>query len=208
MGWHSRGYLPHLDAAKEIQAVTFRLADALSAMVIERWQRELENVGQETDENQRAKRLHGWIARYEDAGHGACVLQQSQCAEIVQSALLHFDGDRYRMLEWVIMPNHVHMMLETLPGYELAGVIKSWKSFTARRIHDAIGGSGPLWQREYFDRYIRDENHFHASRKYIHENPVKAGLVAQAEDWRWGSASQQRSAGFAGSASNDTKKPV
>ena len=96
-GWHSRGYLPHLDSPELIQAVTFRLADAVPKDVIERWKRELEQATSESPEQERILREH--IARFEDAGHGACHLRNPSYASILQNALLHFDGDRYRLLE-------------------------------------------------------------------------------------------------------------
>ncbi len=183
-GWHSRGFLPHLDVAGEVQALTFRLADALPADVIRRWRREMDDE----DDGKRLKRLHQMIARYEDAGHGSCCLGEPECAEIVQNALLHFDGERYRLMEWCVMPNHVHVLIHCGHGFALGGVVKSWKTFTARMIHATRGGDGSLWARDYHDRYIRDLDHLANARSYIRNNPVKAGLCGKPEDWAWGSA--------------------
>ena len=179
-GWHSRGYLPHFDAEGLVQSVAFRLADSVPQDLLRRWRAELRGAD-------RAAELRERIARYEDAGHGACHLRQPEIARLVQDALLHFDGDRYRLLAWCVMPNHVHVLIEQTPDHRLADVVQSWKSFTAKRANRMLGRDGPFWARDYFDRYIRDESHFEAARRYIHENPVRAGLCAAAADWPWSS---------------------
>lgn len=185
-GWHSRGYIPHLDAAGEIQALTFRLADAMPAKLIQRWKMELQH--KVTDDDARKSQLHKLIARYEDAGHGTCELRDPACAKIVQNTLLHFDGERYRLLEWCIMPNHVHVMIHCRLGHQLGEIVRSWKTFSARSINQHFETSGPLWAVDYFDRYIRDLDHLADARIYIRNNPVKAGLCKSPEDWPWSSA--------------------
>jgi REP element-mobilizing transposase RayT len=106
----------------------------------------------------------------------------------VEAALLHFDGARYRLLAWCVMPNHVHVMIETLEGFPLADVLHSWKSFTANQANKLLGRPGEFWQREYFDRYIRHAEHFQQAVAYIEENPVKAGLARIKTEWPWSSA--------------------
>lgn len=114
---------------------------------------------------------------------------------MVEDALLHFDGERYRLLAWVIMPNHVHVLAETLPVYRLGDIVHSWKSFTAKEANRILGRMGPLWQEEYFDRFIRDDDHLRETIRYIEQNPVAGGLAAKAEDWPFGSA-RRRGAGI------------
>ncbi|RYD33447.1 MAG: transposase [Verrucomicrobiaceae bacterium] len=184
-GWHSRGYLPHLDVANELQAVTFRLADALPRKVVERWKQELLQQPGTADQLLREK-----IARYEDAGYGSCVLKNSEVAGIVEDALLCFDAERYQMLEWVIMPNHVHILIHCLPGFPLGDTIRSWKTYTARKINSLMGRNGKFWSSDYHDRYIRDLDHLANVRAYIRNNPVKAGLCKTASDWPWSSAAR------------------
>lgn len=181
-GWHSRGYLPHLDAAGIIQAVTFRLADSLPRHVVD--------MLVEQAKNNPAK-LRGRTAAELDRGHGACLLRHEDAARIVENALHHFDGDRYLLLAWVVMPNHVHAVIETLPGWPLGRVIKSRKAFSATRINKALGRSGVLWQPDYFDRRIRDDRHLAAAVRYVEENPVAAGLVARSGDWPYSSAAMR-----------------
>ena len=187
--WHSRGYLPHLDQPELIQFVTFRLSDSVPAEVVAAWKVELALTGREPADDPRCTELRERIERYSDQGHGACWLRDERIAESIEKTLLHFDGVRYRLLAWVIMPNHVHALLETLPGFPLGGVVHSWKSFSAKQVNKLLGRTGPFWMQDYFDRYIRDEEHLAAAREYIEQNPVKAGLVRSAGDWQWGSAS-------------------
>ncbi|HEX2885274.1 MAG TPA: transposase [Vineibacter terrae] len=107
---------------------------------------------------------------------------------LVENALLHFDDDRYKLLAWCVMPNHVHVLVECDARHSLSNVVQSWKSFTAKAINAALRRTGRLWAPDYFDRYVRDNAHFAAIVSYIESNPVKAQLVDQAQDWRWSSA--------------------
>ncbi|MDN5871188.1 MAG: transposase [Nitrococcus sp.] len=183
-GWHSRGYLPHLDARQLTQFVTFRLADAVPKALIECWKNELETDTQHTTQSQRASALQKRVEQYADAGHGACHLRIPAIAQIVQTALLHFDGSRYRLLAWCVMPNHVHVLLELAEtDYSLSAIVHSWKSYTVRKINKELDRAGTLWMPDYFDRYIRDQAHLDACINYIRHNPVKAGLVDAAEEW-------------------------
>ncbi len=102
--------------------------------------------------------------------------------------MLHFDGTRYRLLAWTVMPNHVHFVLETRAEHPLFRVIQGLKSYTALRANRTLGRTGSFWARDYFDRYVRDDLHLAAMIRYIDNNPVKAGLVSRPEDWPFGSA--------------------
>jgi putative transposase len=185
-GWHSRGYLPHLDAPGELQALTFRLRDAIPKPVIQRWRQEFAN---ESDQS-RAGDLRKKIARYEDSGLGECLLKVPRHAEAMESCLFHADGERYRLLEWCVMPNHVHVLIGTIEGIKLGDVVRTWKTYSAKSINESMGRTGPIWEEDYHDRYIRDESHLHSARSYIRLNPVKAGLCSHAKDWPWGSAAR------------------
>ena len=180
--WHSRRYLPHFDHPGLVQSITFRLADALPALIIDRLKQD------EPD----SARLRERLETYLNAGHGACLLRDPAHAGIVEDALLYFDGQRYRLLAWAVMPNHVHVLVEPHAGHSLPELVQSWKSFSAKAFNHALGRQGVLWQREYFDRYIRDEKHLHAVTDYIENNPVQAGLVKTASDWRFSSAWEGR----------------
>jgi len=108
--------------------------------------------------------------------------------DMVQNSLRHFDAQRYRLFSWVIMPNHVHVLCRQVPGNEVSSIVKSWKSFTAHAINRALSRTGSFWQEDYFDRYIRDQNHVLSVVQYIERNPVTAGLCKSPEDWPWSSA--------------------
>ena len=167
---------------------------------MERWKQELKWLEGLPADSEQAIALRKRIEKYEDQGHGACYLRDERIARLVQDALLHFDGKRYRLLAWCIMPNHVHVMMQLLPGHQLSDILHSWKSFTAHKANKLLDRSGDFWMPEYFDRFIRDERHLLATFQYIHENPVKAGLVANPEDWPWSSAGYAGVSGSAGSA--------
>jgi len=171
-----------------IQSITFRLADALPAEKLHRWELELQHETDLVREVTKKRRIENWI----DAGHGACWLREDVMAQIVEDALLHFDVARYRLLVWSIMPNHVHVLVETSEGWSLGSLVQSWKTWTAKKINVHLGRTGTVWQREYHDRYIRDGEHLANVTRYIEQNPVKAGLCAEAKDWRWGSARRKQ----------------
>jgi hypothetical protein len=79
------------------------------------------------------------------------------------------------------MPNHVHVIFRLLPGQELADVIRSWKLFTARKANRILGRSGAFWQREYYDRLIREDGELNRAIQYVLSNPERAGLIG----WKW-----------------------
>ena len=128
------------------------------------------------------------IQDFLDGGYGSCFLRDDRLAEIVQDALLYFDGQRYALHGWCVMPNHVHVLFTPKQGFRMSAIAHSWKSFTANRCNKVLGRRGSFWQREPFDRYIRNERHYHTALAYIENNPVKAGLCARPEVWRWSSA--------------------
>ena len=187
--WHSRGYLPHFESSDVTQHVTFHLADSLPQTVLLQLEAELKTLPAAKRDVERRKRVDAWI----DAGHGSCVLRKPAIADMVQASLLTFNSQRYRLLAWVVMPNHVHVLFQPLNGWTVAKIVAAWKKFTARKICDDRRDSGedsgaPVWHREYWDRYIRDQTHLAQVLEYIHLNPVKAGLAITPESWRWSSA--------------------
>ena len=178
-GWHTRGYLPHYDKPGTLQMLTFRLADAMPAARRHEWQALLRI------ENKRERRTK--LEAYLDLGRGQCVLRDLRCAAAVEEVVLRFDGKRYRLAAWAVMPNHFHALVE-LWTITLGELTKAWKGVSAWRVNQILGRRGPLWQEDYWDRYIRDEEHFRKAKRYIESNPVKVGLTAMAAEWRWSSA--------------------
>ena len=181
-GWHSRGYLPHFDKPNTIQFVTFRLIDSMPAELRHEWAHLL------TIDDEREKRTR--IEDYLDSGHGVCQLRNREIASLAQTALLHSDGKDYGVLAWVIMPNHVHALVEVWQR-PLAKIVQSWKSFIAKQANQMLKQSGDFWQPDYYDRYIRDEEHLQKTIRYIDNNPVKARLVKEPAAWEFGSAYAQ-----------------
>jgi REP element-mobilizing transposase RayT len=175
-GWRSRGYLPHLDAPNLVQHVVFRLADSLPV-----------HVREELAGTQREHRVDVADAAL-DQGHGRRDLANPVIAELVQRALLRFDSERYALIAWCVMPNHIHVLMQTRPGHRLDRIVHSWKSFTAHAANRMLCRKGIFWAPEYFDRYMRDDTHLAATLAYIEANPTKAGLCQHPAEWPFSSA--------------------
>ena len=193
----SRGYLPHWERAFAVYFVTFRLADSLPQKLIAeiRTERELLRrifVAQASrrrssplpPDRTRLRKLNALLRKAEtclDKGLGHCYMRQPDVAAIVARSIQHFDADRYQLFAWCVMPNHVHVRFLPLPGFNLASILQSWKSYSAHCANAALGRSGVFWQREYFDHLARSESHLLKFAKYIEQNPEKAGL----KNWPW-----------------------
>jgi REP element-mobilizing transposase RayT len=182
-------FLPHWTKQGGIYAVTFRLADSMPAEVLAAWKAERDAIEKSAahraltaPEQRRYERLQSAaIEKFLDAGHGECWLRQPVIAELVESALRHFDGERYRLLAWCVMPNHVHAVLQPRESYELAELLHSIKSWTAKEANYVLGRSGEFWQSEYYDHLVRDEDDLRNQMKYAWSNPDAAGL----QNWQW-----------------------
>jgi REP element-mobilizing transposase RayT len=195
-GIHSRGYLPHVKVENASYFVTFRLADSLPKEVLLRFEQEhaaalrkLKPGANRTEEEEINRDLRRKIERYLDLGKGECWLRKPAIANLMVEALRYFNEVHYRLDSWVIMPNHVHLMLWPLPNHTLSDILKSRKSKTARQANLLLGRTGePFWQRESYDHWIRSDEEKARIRRYILMNPVKAGLCKTPEDWCWSSA--------------------
>jgi REP element-mobilizing transposase RayT len=179
----SQHLLPHWNQANCLCSITFRLDDAMPAEKLAEWKAEREvwvsRHPEPWDEATEAEyhrlfsdRLDEWL----DAGHGCCILRDPAVRKIVADALHHFDGERYGLLSYAIMPNHVHVLVKLKDGHPLKQLLHSWKSFTAKLINAKLGKTGAVWQIEYWDRLIRNQKHLIRCLAYIRENPIKAGL--------------------------------
>lgn len=180
LNWRKR-FLPHYDGSGKYQSITFRLNDALPSKVLQR----LNTV---EDSLEKILKTENEL----DFGYGSCLLRYPSIAQLMQNVLKYFDGERYSLTAWVIMPNHIHVLIKTYENYPLGKVVHSWKSYSSLKIANKcseldVEAINPIWQREYWDRFIRDENHFQKVVAYIHDNPVKAGLVKCVENFRWSS---------------------
>jgi len=128
------------------------------------------------------------IERYLDHGYGEALLKDTSVATMVQNALLKFDGSRYRLFAWVVMPNHLHSLMTRFENYELKDILHSLKSYTAHEANKMLHRTGPVWIEDYFDRYMRNQEHFRRTVQYIENNPVTAGLCEKPSDWPFSSA--------------------
>lgn len=181
-GWYNRGYLPHFDGGEIVQFVTYRLADSLSRSILDQMQFR-RDTGQISD-----LEYHREIESVLDKGFGPTYLLNPAVAKIVGENLLKFDGIKYVLLHWVIMSNHVHLLLRPVENITLASIMHSMKSYTANRANKVLGRTGSFWSVEYFDRYIRNYDHYVRTVEYIHCNPVKAKLCERFADWSFGCA--------------------
>ena len=111
-----------------------------------------------------------------DECHGKCLLRSPELANVVGDAISFFDDDKYDLDRFVVMPNHIHAIVQFRTGESLEVVSQSWMRYTARQINAATGCSGVFWQAEPFDHIIRGSEQFEYLQKYIFENPNKANL--------------------------------
>jgi REP element-mobilizing transposase RayT len=190
-----RHRLPHWEQDEATYFITFRTADSLPREVVElwlkrknkwlrrhqvdpnaaNWQQQLrENDPKLEDEFH--QKFSAEFHRFLDAGYGECVFRNPEIAKIVADNLLHFDGQRYFLGDFVVMPNHIHLLVQMFEGVSLEKQCYSWKHFTAVEINRCLGRSGTFWQTEGHDRLVRDQEEFEHYRNYIEQNPIRANL--------------------------------
>ena len=189
-----RGRLPHWETAQACYFVTFRLADSLPKSVLRQIELERVDIVRTAEamkrelsagEQRRLIALTGArIEEYLDAGTGSCFLGKTAVAEKIVRALKQFEGARYQLFAWCVMPNHVHVVFQPLADHTLAGIVHGWKSYTAKEANRLLQRTGVFWQREYYEHLVRDAPDLRRVVRYVLENPKKAGL----RDWPWVSA--------------------
>ena len=193
----TRGRLLHWGNPGAVYFVTFRLADSLPKSVLRDIQftrqniirtAQVQNRGPSLNETRRlARLLRSKIETHLDAGAGSCLLRNPAVARTIVETLQHFIGVRYWLYAWCVMPNHVHVMVQPLAKNDLAGILQTWKSFSAKAANRFLHRRGEFWQREYYDHLIRNEKEFARIVRYVLDNPKKAGL----QEWPWvGTADQ------------------
>lgn len=183
--------LPHWHQAGVSYFVTFRTEDSIPADVSRRWHADRADwlqrhaiVPNDPHWQDRFQELpivarqqyHELFSRRYletlDKGLGACVLRRREVSNLVVDALRHFDGERYHLGDFVIMPNHVHLIVCLLGETQIESQCTSWKRFSARQINQRIGASGRFWQEESFDHLIRSPDQLEAVQRYIANNPT------------------------------------
>jgi type I restriction enzyme R subunit len=164
--------------------VTWRLGDALPKEVLETilnsrraWLRMNPPPWDFRKAAEHARLFSQRIDQLLDASIGSCILRNPSAAQIVEDTLRHFHEKQYQLDSYVIMPNHVHVVVRLRPGFKLPIVVKAWKSVSSRKLSVLLGVKPPIWQGEYWDRLVRNQAHLDRCRSYIADNPLKAKLL-------------------------------
>ena len=220
----SKHFLPHYNAENKYQMITYRLADSLPQNVLVSLKDNSLGSPQSSAGKQEDIERRKTIETALDKGYGSCLLCKPDIAKKVIDTWKFYHKKHYKLIAYVVMPNHIHVMIKTLNTWDLGKIVWAWKSYVAKyvlnieeyksliiesnekkqaltnksrvpeerqRYMKPAGDCGVskirLWHREYWDRFIRDENHFKKAIEYIHMNPVKAGLVNSPKKWKWSS---------------------
>jgi REP element-mobilizing transposase RayT len=199
-----RRRLPHWQPAGGVFFITYRLfgslpAEALARIADERRLLLMEPRRDDEPPRGRALRTSARLFRLAEelleqaprARHEPFALETPEVTEMVCAELLRGDGVDYRLHRFVVMPNHVHLLLQPLKPLEverLRVTLQRLKGRTSRRANRILGRSGTFWQDESYDHSVRDLAEYAHLIEYIDFNPVNAGLCATPELWTWGSA--------------------
>lgn len=171
------GNLPHWQQGLCTQFVTFRLADSLPENVLSEYRERcqlFENAYPKPWSEEVSNMYHAEIGDHVDMwldrGIGSCVLKNPDARMVVADAINSLDGIRMDVYAYVIMPNHMHILMA--PYEDMAKIMHSIKRYTALGINRLMHRGGALWQREYFDRLVRSKEDFNHYVDYIRNNPV------------------------------------
>ena len=191
--------LPHMFDVEKPVFITYRLNFTIPKAVAEEYERRIkewtEEIAKLPEEDKKLKlndknaRSFAWfdelIAKSDEVPQ---LLHKEGFREIIEESFKHFDGIRYKLLCYCIMSNHVHVLISPLLQddgkiFSIPHIVYTWKKYTAAAINKLMESKGNLWQKEIYDRLVRDEKELGRVVEYILNNPVKAGLVAQW--WQW-----------------------
>ncbi|MGI4739404.1 MAG: REP-associated tyrosine transposase [Janthinobacterium lividum] len=181
--------LPRRLPPGETLFITFRLAESLPLEALERLKAEFEAVArlEETQEEfyARQRRYFGRFDSYLDsATTGPTWLRQPALAQLVQQSLHFYDGKQYALVCYCIMANHVHLVVALPEGAApLAQTLQALKGYTANLGNKLLGRKGQFWQRESYDHIIRSPAELERVVAYVLNNPVKAGLITDWQQW-------------------------
>jgi len=226
-----RRHLPHWQPDWAYVFVTYRLAGSLPAHVLAELRERRERLMAEpirpgeTEDDKKArigKQVFGLFDNVLDTASSPKWLADRRVAAVIRDNLKHWDGKYYDLRRYVIMPNHVHILIQPLPvgqavqavssdgqarkGQAKQPVLRCWplrnimqtlKGYTAREANRLLGPKGAFWQDENYDHWVRNEAECQRIVHYIDANPVKAGLCAYSDDWEWSSAFEERDVGQA-----------
>lgn len=185
----SQRHLPHWTRPGASYFVTFRLADSLPQALLAQWKSDRQiwlsarNAAHQSelsddDFHEYNKNFTQQMEMWFDQGIGSCILARREAGEIVEGALRFFDDKRCILDDFVVMPNHVHILVLPLDDWALSKLLHSWKLHTALEINKLTGSAGALWFEESYDHIVRSWKQLETYRRYIRENPIKANLNA------------------------------
>jgi REP element-mobilizing transposase RayT len=189
--------LPHWDQPGVMCFVTWRTVDSIPVEVLRRWQVEravwlrchgIDPLAANWRDELRAqpvavrREYHAhftspWMECLDEC-HGACVLRQPRLSAIVAESVMYHDGAEYEVSDFVVMPNHVHVLAQFRDEGGMKTWCQNWKHYTARRINEELRQSGHFWQPESFDHLVRGLEQFEYLRIYVERNAIVAGLSA------------------------------
>ena len=171
--YHYGIHLPHYDQAHLLHMITYRLGDSLPGNILKQLEAEVACLPLKEQDVERRKRVEYW----QDQGVGSCLLKYPDCARHVRDVWEFHNGKHYHLGAWVIMPNHVHLLVEVNETAKLEMIIRVWKTFSCRLINRSIRRQGALWMPDYFDRYIRNGRHFSNALSYLRRNVRQGGVL-------------------------------
>ncbi len=199
---YKRRDIPHWDFADAVQHISFRLSDSLS-------QNQLNILKKQVEDDPPSRRvyyLHREIEEWINRGIGSCILRIPELAQCVIDSLNLLNEKRYHLYHWVIMPNHIHVLIRVFPHNPMCDIVNSWKHHTSKRFDEILHNlkssrrfqagyieniintfQGNYWIIDYWDVCVRSKKQFQLESDYIANNPVKAGLVKRPEDYLWSS---------------------
>ena len=171
-------YLPHWHQQGKTQFVTFRLADSLpqeKLQELDDYKKDWLKLHPQPWDKQTAykyeqevrKKTEKWL----DAGYGSCILGRSDIRKIVSDSLFHFNNTHYYIHHFVIMPNHVHLLITPIGENTINITLGKIKRYTANAINKVLGTKGEIWQRLIFDHMVRDQSSYEKFVNYINDNP-------------------------------------
>jgi len=186
--------LPHKEQVGAVTFVTLRLADSMPKQVVKQWHQELadwliehgienktademllaKDIAIELKKDFRRFKNRKWNIQLDNC-HGACVFRDFGCRLEVAKSIQHFNGVFYDLDSFVVMPNHAHVLIQ-MREVGLRKRFREIQRFSARAINLLLEREGDLWQGEPFDHIVRGPEQFEYLRKYIFDNPKKAGL--------------------------------
>ena len=186
-----RRHLPHWRQDGATYAVTFRQADSIPQEQLQAlkrwrvvWERQHPEPRTETEWKHFAKEITNKTEKWMDEGYGSCVFRDSRFSRMMSDSMLHFQDQRHFTSCFVVMPNHIHAVVQPINDNELEDCLQRTKQYVSLHVNKTLGREGALWEEESYDRIVRDEEHLWNELQYIAKNPKSAGLPVN--QWvRW-----------------------